>query len=191
MIAAIVMGAVAGVLFAAQGVLQKKAAESTNELLVTELRFAGLLVICLIMTVLRIWFDLAQTDIVLGDQRAVRRSIGIGFRHARRNLGRLVGSYLATTIVAAILLVIGIFVWMNFVPPANLLGAVLVSQLTLLLLLIPRFWQRGVVVSYYLENMVEAIAVEPLTPAPVVEPVVIEPISPPVIPVPPPEPLGV
>jgi hypothetical protein len=188
--AAVVMGVVAGVLFGLQGVLQKKAAESTNELLLPEVRFAGLLVIFLVMTALRIWFDLAQTDLVLSDQRAVRRSISSGFRHAWRNLGSLVGSYLITTIVAAIMLIIGIYVWMKFVPPASLLGAILVSQLTLLLLLIPRFWQRGIVVSYYLQNMVEPVAVVPFTPAPVAAPVVTEPISPPGIAVPPPEPLG-
>ena len=43
---------------------------------------------------------------------------------------------------------------MKFVPPASVVGAFLVSQLMLLLLLIPRFWQRGVVVTYYLQNMV-------------------------------------
>jgi hypothetical protein len=188
--AAVVMGVVAGVLFGLQGVLQKKAAESTNELLLPEVRFAGLLVIFLVMTALRIWFDLAETDLVLSDQRAVRRSISSGFRHAWRNFGSLVGSYLITTIVAAIMLIIGIYVWMKFVPPASLLGAVLVSQLTLLLLLIPRFWQRGIAVSYYLQNMVEPIAVVPFTPVPVAAPVVSEPISPPVIAVPPPEPLG-
>jgi hypothetical protein len=57
-----------------------------------------------------------------------------------------------------------------------------VSQLTLLLLLIPRFWQRGVAVSYYLQNMVEPIAVQPLTPAPVAPGVVTGPAPAPVIP---------
>jgi hypothetical protein len=189
-VAGIVMGVVAGVLFGLQAALVKIAAESTNELLAPEVRFAGLLVIFLIMTVLRIWFDLAQADVVLGDQRAVRKSIGVSFRHMRRNLGSLFGSYLVTTFVAAIMLVVGIFVWIKLVPPASLLGAVFVSQLTLLLLLIPRFWQRGIAVSYYLRDMVEPIAIEPLTPAPVVEPVVREPIFPPVISVPPPEPIG-
>jgi hypothetical protein len=189
-VAAIVMGVVAGALFGLQGALQKKAAESTNELLRPEVRFTGLLVIFLIMTVLRIWFDLAQADVALGDQPAVRKSIAVSFRHMRRNLGSLFGSYLVTTFVAAIVLVVGIFVWIKLVPPASLLGAVLVSQLTLLLLLIPRFWQRGIAVSYYLRDMVEPIPVVPFTPAPVAEPVVREPISPPVIVVPPPEPLG-
>jgi len=166
-VAGIVMGAVAAALFGLHGVLERKAAESTNELLLPEVRLAGLAVIFLVMTALRIWFDLAQTDVVLSDQRAVRKSIGSGFRHMWRNLGRLLGSYVVTAIVAAVILVAGLWVWMRFVPPDNIVGAVVVSQLILLFLLIPRFWQRGVAVTYYLHNMVEPIAVQPFTPAPV------------------------
>ena len=188
-VAALVMGAVAGALFGLHGLLQKSAAESTNELLSPEVRFAGLAVIFLVMTVLRIWFDLAQADIVLTDQRAVRRSIAAGFRHTWRNLGRLLGSYVVITILATIILVAGILVWMKFVPPASVLGAAVVSQGTLLLLLIPRFWQRAVAVSYYLETMMEPVAVQSFTP-PTVEPAVVNTLVDPVIPNVPPEPLG-
>jgi hypothetical protein len=188
-VAALIMGAVAGALFGLHGLLQKSAAESTNELLLPVVRFAGLAVIFLIMTALRIWFDLAQTDIVLTDQRAVRRSIAASFRHTWRNLGRLLGSYVVITILAAIILVAGILVWMKFVPPASVLGAGVVSQFTLLLLLIPRFWQRAVAVSYYLETMMEPVAVQSFTP-PTVEPAVVNPLVDPVIPNVPPEPLG-
>jgi hypothetical protein len=188
-VAALVMGAVAGALFGLHGLLQKSAAESTNELLLPAVRLAGLAVIFLVMTVLRIWFDLAQTDIVLTDQRAVRRSIAAGFRHTWRNLGSLLGSYVVITIFAAIILVAGIFIWMKFVPPASVLGAAVVSQFTLLLLLIPRFWQRAVAVSYYLETMMEPVAVQSFTP-PTVEPAVVNPLVDPIIPNVPPEPLG-
>jgi hypothetical protein len=190
-VAGIVMGIVAWLLFWVQGVLLKQAAESTNELLGFEVRVVSLVVIFLVMTALRIWFDLAETDIVLSDERAVRRSIGVGFRHAWRNLGRLLGSYVVATIVAAIILVAGLWVWLRLVPSASVLGAIFVSQLMLLFLLIPRFWQRGVAVSYYLRNMVEPVAVHPFTPAPVVAPVVVEPTPAPVIPSAPPEPQGV
>jgi hypothetical protein len=189
-VAGIVMGAVAAALFGLHGVLERKAAESTNELLLFEVRIAGLAVIFLVMTALRIWFDLAQTDVVLSDQCAVRRSIGSGFRHTWRNLGRLLGSYVGTTIVAAIVLVAGLWGWMKFVPPASVGGAIFVSQLTLLLLLIPRFWQRGIAVSYYLENMVEPIAAEPFTPSPITVPIVSAPAPRPVIPSTPPETQG-
>ena len=190
-VAGIVMGIVAGVLFGIRGALLKAADESTNELLPVYLSFGSLFVIFLVMSVLRIWFDLAQADVVLSDQRAVRKSISAGFRHTWRGLGRLLASYVMATIVAAIVLVAGIWVWMKFVPPASVMGAFFVSQLTLLLLLIPRFWQRGVAVTYYLQNMVQPIAVvETFTSVTVVAPVAPvanEPASAPVIPSVPPE----
>jgi hypothetical protein len=171
-VAGIVMGIVAGALFGIRSALLKAAGESTNELLPFYVSMASLLVIFLVMSGIRIWFDLAQTYVVLSDQRAVRKSIGAGFRHMRRDLGRLLASYVVTTIVAAIVLVAGLWVWMKFVPPASVIGAFFVSQLTLLLLLIPRFWQRGVAVTYYLQNMVEPIAVvESFTSVAVVAPV--------------------
>jgi len=158
-VAGIVMGIAAGILFGIRGALIKSAGESTNELLPFYVSMTSLFVIFLVMSVLRIWFDLAQADVVLSDQRAVRKSIAAGFRHTWRGLGRLLASYVVATIVAAIVLVAGIWAWMKFVPPASVFGAFVVSQVTLLLLLIPRFWQRGVAVTYYLQNMVQPIAV--------------------------------
>lgn len=175
-VAGLVMGIVAGVLFGIRGALVKAADESTNELLPVYVRFGGLFVIFLVMSVLRIWFDLAHADVVLSDQRAVRKSIAVAFRHTWRSWARLLTSYVVAAIVAAIVLLAGIWVWMKYVPPASLLGAIFVSQLTLLLLLIPRFWQRGVAVSYYLQNMVQPIAVvESVAAVAVVAPVVPEP----------------
>jgi hypothetical protein len=187
-VAGIVMGIVAGVLFGIRVPLLKAAGESTNELLAFYVSIASLLVIFLVMSVLRVWFDLAQADVVLSDQRAMRKSIGAAFRHTWRGLGRLLASYVVASIVAAIVLIVGIWVWMKFVPPASVMWAFFVSQLTLLLLLIPRFWQRGVAVSYYLQNMVQPIAVvEIFTSVTVVAPVVNEPAAEPVVPSVPPE----
>ena len=187
-VAAIVMVPVTVALFAGRGWLIKKAAESTNELLPFSVSMASLAVIFLVMATLRVWFDLAQTDVVLSDQRAVRRSIGRAFRHTWRNLGRLLASYVVTTIVAAIVLVGGLWVWINFVRPTSVAGAFVVSQLTLLLLLIPRFWQRGIAVAYWKQYMMVPVAVvESFTSVTVVAPVVNEPTAAPVMPVPPPE----
>ena len=183
----IVMGIVAGALFGIRAALLKAADESTNELLPVYLSVASLFGFFLVMSVLRIWFDLSQADVVLSDQRAVRKSIGAGFRHTWRGLGRLLASYLVTTIVAAIVLVAGLWVWMKFVPPASVMGAFVVSQLILLLLLIPRFWQRGVAVTYYLQNMMQPIVVESFTSVTVVAPAASELASAPVIPSVPPE----
>jgi hypothetical protein len=162
-IAGIVMGIFTGVLFAINGALVKKAGESTNEVLPFEVQMTGLAVIFLVMTTLRIWFDLAEADIVLNDQRAVRKSIGAGFRHTFRALGRLLTSYVIATILAAIILLGGLWVWKKVVGPEHWFDAFIVSQIILLLLLIPRFWQRGIAVSYWQQHMlVPVVAVKPL-----------------------------
>lgn len=168
-VAAIVMGIVVRVLFAVQAVLVKAASESTNELLGFEVSMACLLVIFLVMTTLRIWFDLAEADVVLSDQKAVRKSIGAAFRHTFRHLGRLLASYLVTAVVAGVILLGGIWVWRHGVAPDRLGRAFLVSQLTLFLLLIPRFWQRGIAVAYWQREMM-VHAVPPLASAPVTMP---------------------
>jgi hypothetical protein len=186
-VAGIVMGVVAGLLFALNDALVKHAGESTNELLPFEMQMLGLFVIFLIMTTLRIWFDLAEADIVLNDQRAVRKSIGTALRHTFRSLSRLLASYVVATFVAAIMLVGGLWSWMKLVAPTSVLGAFLVSQFTLLLLLIPRFWQRGFAVSYWQQwMMVPVAAVTPVPPLAVPSPVVQEPPAP-VLPVTPAE----
>jgi hypothetical protein len=173
-ISGIVFSIFGGALFGILGAVVKKAGDSTNEVLPFTLNMIGMAVIFLTMTALRVWFDLAEADVVLNDQNAVRKSIAAAFRHAWRNLGRLVGSYVAITIEAAIVLVGGLWVWIKFVPPASVLGAFVVSQLMLVLLLIPRFWQRGVAVSYWQQNMLLPVATMP--------PVTTMPITPPLVP---------
>jgi type III secretory pathway component EscS len=190
-VAGVLMGIVAGVLFGLQGALVKKAEDSTMEVLPFTLKMICIAIVFLVMTVLRIWFDLAEVDVVLSDQRAVRKSIGHAFRHTFGALGRLLASYVIVTALAAIVLVAGLWVWMKLVAPESVGGAFVISQLTLLVLLIPRFWQRGVAVAYWQQRMLAPIAIlEPIPIAPVPPPLVIEPIPSPVIPTAPPEPQG-
>ena len=164
-VAGIVMGIVAGCLFALNDAVVTKAGESTHELLSFEVQTTGLAIIFLVMTTLRIWFDLAEADIVLNDQQAVRKSIWAGLRHTLGSLVRLLASYVFATIIAAIILVGGLWVWMRYVAPESVLGAFVVGQVTLLLLLIPRFWQRGVAVSYWQQKMgAPVVAGAPVSP---------------------------
>jgi hypothetical protein len=188
-VAGIVMILATIVLFSLHGVLERIAAESTNELFLPGVQFAGLVVIFLIMTAFRIWFDLAEADIVLNDQRAVRKSIASGLRHTLRSLVPLLTSYVVATVVAAIFLVGGLWAWMRFVAPESVAGAFLVAQLTLLLLLIPRFWQRGVAVSYWQHKMMLPVVTVPsgiLPITPRIEPLPVPasalPVAPPPIP---------
>jgi hypothetical protein len=181
-VAGIVMGIVAGILFGLQSMLMKKSGDSTNELLSFEVQMIALAIIFLVMSIVRIWFDLAEIDVVLSDQNAVRRSIAAGFRQAFAGFVRLLGSYVLITILAAVILIGGLWIWMRLVPPSSVWGAFWVGQLTLLLLLIPRFWQRGVAVAYYQQRaVVPVVSVQPLMPEPVAPVVVVEPAVAPVI----------
>jgi hypothetical protein len=186
-VAGIIMSIVAGLVFAANGAIAKKAGESTNERLPFTLQMIGLLIIFLIMTSLRIWFDLAEADVVLNDQRAVRKSIRSGFRQAFSSMARLLTSYVVAAIIAAVILVLGIWCWNRFIPSTSVTRAFVLSQLIMFSLLIPRFWQRGMAVSYWQEKMlmplVEVHPVEPTVipvaatpdPTPVPPPAIAEP----------------
>jgi hypothetical protein len=186
-VAGIVMGLFTGVLLALNSKIVEKAGESTNELLPFTFQMIGFAIIFLIMTTLRVWFDLAEADIVLNDQRAVRKSIAAGFRQTFHSLGRLLGSYVLTAVLAAIILLLGLWIWLRFVPAQSVLRAFVVGQIILFLLLIPRFWQRGIAVSYWQQYMlVPVAAVQPIEPAPLPSPVV-TPEPAPVIPEVPPE----
>lgn len=183
LIAGIVMVILTIALFGIEGALAKKAGESTNEMLPFYVSLTCITVIFLVMTTLRIWFDLAEVDVVLSDQNAVRKSIASAFGHTFRSLGRLLGSYVLITIVAALVLLAGLWIWIKFVPSDNVFRAFFISQLTLFFLLMPRFWQRGVAVAYYQHKMlVPVFASQPIAPEPLSAPAVIEPALSPVIP---------
>ena len=97
-VAGIVMGIVAGAAVCSQWRhRQEGGRKHESSYCHFELQMIGLFMIFLVMTTLRIWFDLAEADVVLSDQRAVRKSIAAGFRHTFRSLGRLLASYVVVT----------------------------------------------------------------------------------------------
>jgi hypothetical protein len=56
-------------------------------------------------------------------------------------------------------------------------GAFVIAQIMFFLLLIPRFWQRAIAVSYWQQRMLAPmVAVQPIQPAPL--PVTTTPITP-------------
>ena len=152
----IIAGVIAGILFGALNALVAAVDKTSPERLPFFTHFVGTVIIVLVLMVIRIWFDLAQTEVVLRDQHAVRKSIASGFRKTQRNLGRLVGSYVVIAVVALAVLATGILLWHAIVPPSSVLGALIVGEATLLLLLAARFWQRATAVAFYIvEPVVE------------------------------------
>ena len=156
MIYAVIAGTIGGILYAGQNALVNAVDKAANDDRLPFLtQILSMVVIFLVLTVIRIWLDLAQTDVVVRDQRAVRKSLGWAFRTTRRNLGRLLGTYAVIAIVGLVILAAGIVTWYAIVPPSSILGAFLVSQAILLLLLGVRFWQRAAGVAFYLRQAAE------------------------------------
>jgi hypothetical protein len=83
----------------------------------------------------------------------------------------------------------GLWCWMEFIPSNSVTRAALLVQLIMFLLLIPRFWQRGMAVSYWQERMlIPVVEVHPVEPT--VMPVVPTPEPTPAVPASPAEPHG-
>jgi len=167
---AIIGGIVSGILFGIQNALVNAADKTSYETLPFYVQLACLAIIFLIMTALRIWFDLAETDVVLSDERAVRRSVSMAFRQTRVRLPSLLGSYVIISLIGAGILCLGIWLWNAMVPPASVLGAFLISQIILFGLLKVRFWQRATVVAFYTRSAAEQTTaletIAPLEPLP-------------------------
>jgi hypothetical protein len=153
----IIAGIVAGILFGVLNAVTAAAEKTSHEALPIFIELVGLVIILLVLTVVRIWFDLAQADVVLGDQSAARKSVAAGFRKTRRNLGRLLASYIVIAIVALATLLAGLLLWHAIVPPSSVVGAFIIGQATLLLLLGMRFWQRATAVAFYVKEAAEPV----------------------------------
>jgi len=171
----LIAGPTAAILFGIQKGLLKLADTSTYEKAYFYTHVACMIVIFIILTAIRAWFDLAESDVVVSDRSAVRKSIASGFRTTRRNGGRLLGSYVVIGVVAGITLFVGLALWEMIVPPGSVLGAFIVSQAILLLLLASRFWQRAAAVSLYLQQQAEVPLLEA---TPVRAPVTEVPVAP-------------
>ncbi|GAC1430204.1 MAG: hypothetical protein NVS1B11_06440 [Terriglobales bacterium] len=148
----IIAGLISGVLFAAQNAIVKGADKSSYERLPFILEISCLLVIFQVVTAIRIAFDLAQTDVVVRDQSAVRRSIAAAFRDTRRNLWQLLGSYVVIALFCAAVIAAGALIWIKLMPPASIVGAFLLAQAILLFTLSARFWQRACAVAFYTQQ---------------------------------------
>lgn len=140
---AAILGGILGLLAKLVG---HAADHSTREQLSFWVGLGSAAVILVAMTLLRMWFDLAQAHVVIRDQKAVRKSLAAGFRLLRARGLRLLGVYLLVTVLALVVAALGLRCWYQLVPSASVFGAFLVGQGILLLLLIARFWQRAAAV---------------------------------------------
>jgi len=152
---------IAGILFGIRGGLQKAAETTLHEVLPFWVGLGMLLVIFLVMTSLRIWFDLAEVDLVVKDQPSALKAAGTGFRSLRRNFWTLLWAYALIALFALVVLAVGVWLWHAIVPPASVVGAFLIAQIMLVLWLAARFWQRAIAAQFYMQRVLVAPSFSP------------------------------
>lgn len=142
--------------------------------------------IFLVLAAVRVWVNIAEIDLVARGERKTRQTL---FIEARKltfgNFGKLYTIQLVTSIAVILATLLGLAVWVKFVPPAAVSLAFIVSEITLLVLLACRLWQKASLVVWYERWMamqpkpVEEEEDEPveMLNEPVVEPTVIPSVN--------------
>lgn len=125
------------------------------------LTLAGLLIVLLVGSLLRLYFDLVEVYTVqLGTNlrisgrpdRRVRRTLAPAFRLLRLNLLRLWLIFIVLGIGGAAMVFFTSFTAMHMLARSNAWALFLVAQLGMMAMLFVRFWQRGVETSLVLQQ---------------------------------------
>jgi hypothetical protein len=102
-------------------------------------------VVLLVALLLRLWWDLVEVYIVrnaMDGERRVHLALVPAFRLLFRYFFRIFGSFLLTGLAGVTALALCLFLW-KALPAHQVWMAALLVQLGLFLLLVSRFWQRG------------------------------------------------
>ena len=145
-----------GIVFGIRSALVRAAEKALNEVLPFWIGLICLALIFVVATTLRIWFDLAEVDVVVRDQNAVRKAVGAGWRYTWRYWGRLLAAYVSISLFVLVVLALGLWFWNVLVPPSCILGAFVAGQIMSILWLAARFWQRAVAAVFYMREMLVA-----------------------------------
>jgi hypothetical protein len=138
---------------------------------------AAAVVILLLLIIVRVWFDMAQVIAVADDEKKMHRALRRAFGLLRRNFFSLFWLYLRVSIIAWVLFAIGLYIWMFRLSPQSNVAAFLLSQLTILIWIGTRLWQKASEALWYRNyqaNQVPEPAWSP-SPAPMYVPVASEP----------------
>ncbi|MGA7624376.1 MAG: hypothetical protein WCA91_12425 [Candidatus Acidiferrales bacterium] len=122
--------------------------------------------ILILLSIVRLWFDMAQIIAVADDEKRIHKALGRAFSLLRHNFFSLLGLFLSISIIGSLLFGLGIRLWMVALSPHSIIGAFLLSQLMVLVWIGTRLWQRASEALWY-RRFAEASVQEPAwTPAP-------------------------
>jgi hypothetical protein len=109
----------------------------------------GLLVALFLLTAVRLWFDMAQIQVVVEDQPGAIGALRRALRLTRRNFFPLFWLYLRPSLVGWAVFADILWFSVKFVPPQAIGASFLLGELALLVWLGTRLWQRAGEIAWY------------------------------------------
>jgi hypothetical protein len=155
--------------FLASGVVNwssKLANDAAPEKLGFWVEVAGMLLVLFLCMTLRLWFDMTQVRMVAENERAVRRSLRLGFRQTFGNFGSLFWLYFRISFLAWAALAIALWLWAEMSPASSRLSFIILEVL-LFWWMGTRLWQRAAeTVWYERHSLAETLATAQMPAAP-------------------------
>ena len=130
----------------------------------------ALLIILLLIMVLRLWFDMAQVIAVAEDETRMHRALRLAASLLAHNFGSLFWLYLRISLLAWIVVGLGLYLWMFRLSPLSTTAAFLLTQLMLVFWIAARLWQRACEALWYRQYQASIVTEPTYTPAPSPEP---------------------
>jgi len=139
-----------GILLALFGaVIGRATANSSHASLEFWLRLAAYAVVWILLTIVRLCFDIAQVKTVGEDRRDMTRVLGASIRLTLRNLGTLFPIYFGLSLLGWAGTALVFWCWLKAVPADNTLAMFLLGQFIALLWITTRLWQRACEVVWF------------------------------------------
>ncbi|MFZ0736294.1 MAG: hypothetical protein WA002_12555 [Candidatus Acidiferrales bacterium] len=114
---------------------------------------AMILLVCALLMMIRLWFDMAEVIAVAESEVRSRRCLRRACTLLRRNFGTLFWLYFRVTLVAWVVVLAGLHVWVQHLHHDSIIPAFIVGQLIILLWMGARFWQRASETLWYRDHL--------------------------------------
>jgi len=138
-----------------------------NEQSAFYVRLVGIAIAVILLLLVRLWFDVAQVRAVAQNEHGMFHNVMRALVISLKSLGSLLWIYLRISIVAWIVLAVGLWLWTKL--PGNQVAFTwLLLEFIMFAQLLARLWQRAAAISWYGQYAEEhpAAAVDFTTPHP-------------------------
>ncbi|MDT8070695.1 MAG: hypothetical protein ROO76_21245 [Terriglobia bacterium] len=130
------------------GIIFAIASQAASEKTAFQIRLVGIGISVVLVLLVRLWFDVAQVRAVAQNEHGMFRDLMRAFVISFRALGTLLWMYLRISIVAWVLLGVGLWAWSHL--PGNQVWATWwLLEVVMLTQIFARLWQRAASVRWY------------------------------------------